>query len=160
MPPPALWIVFVFGIGFLLGYFVFIPLKRVASRPAGDVGRFQLIDLLALFVPFQIGLGGLQWLYPDRQWEWRELMGLGLASLLVGVVPWFYGMRFLWRMSIQNSLKRLLFLGLYLPCGCFFPFATGALLLGAENPGSFALRILIVVVIGCGLRYLVTWVQS
>jgi hypothetical protein len=142
------------------GYVVFSPFRvHLESKPAQG-GRFQIMDLLAIFIPIQIGLAALKTIFADVNW-YPELAVLVATAFFVAIfLAWLYGVRLLSRINVNNAAKRVAFLGVVVPLG-FLTCATSFLFLVlAESTAQALVRLLVIVTLLLGLRWLGSWVLS
>lgn len=149
-----------FASGAISGYVVFSPFRFQLQANPIHRGKFQISDLLAVFIPIQIGLASLNTLFADVKWYPVLAILVGTAFSIAVSLAWLYGLRLLARINVNNAAKRVLFLGVVVPLG-FTLSATSFLIvvLAASIPQSLV-RLLLIVTILLGLRWLGLWVLS
>ena len=157
-------VVFFLGVYFALtcavGYIVFSPFKGVVSMTPRKNMRFTMVDLLAIFLPFTIGYTMLKGLHPGIGWDPRQLTAFCIAALVISGVSWFYGMRLLWRMRIDDSKKRLMLLGVVMPAGFVVPAVAMPILLQSPSWVQFGCRFAAIACTVFVLRILALWIRA
>ena len=143
-----------------VGYAVFSPFRGIISRPPTGDTRFTVVDLLAVFLPFAIGYAALNGIYPDIDWNTRVSTFFGVTALVITSVAWFYGMRLLWRMRVDNSIKRFLLLGILMPAGFVVPVVALPVTIYVESGAQFGYRFSILACIVIVMRMLSIWIRS
>ena len=143
-----------------LGYIVFSPFKVVAAAAPSKDMRFGLVDLLAIFPPFAMGYSALNRFFPDIDWSTNRLIFFCVVAFVITGVSWFYGMRLLWRMRIDSSIKRIVLLGIVMPAGFVVPAVALPVLIDVQSAGQFGYRFAVLVCIIFAMRILASWVRA
>ena len=137
-----------------VGYAIFSPFKDIAKRQRTAGSRFQLTDLLAIFLPLQAGLALVQYL--DTRSPTKTI--ISVIVMLIASIAWFYGMRLLWRMDVRNWFKRIVFLGVVMPLGFVLSGSAVLIIFATNSLEEMVFRSLIVVTLVVGIRVLGIWV--
>ena len=143
-----------------VGYFIFSPFKKAIARKPLRGNRFQLTDLFAFLLSFQLGFGAISLTFPDIKWNTKTALFTTTVLLLISGLAWMYGLRIIWRTNTTAVIKRIVFMGLIMPFGFFVPVAIFPLLMTVESTLSFFVRLVSLVSITLVLRYLGVWVLA
>ena len=143
-----------------VGYLIFSPFKKVIARKPLQGKRFQLTDLFAFFLSFQLGFGAINLIFPDIRWNTETALFATTVLLLITGLAWFYGLRIIWRANTTAVIKRIVLLGLIMPFGFVVSAAVLPLLMSFESTFSFFVRVVSLVSTILLLRYLGVWVLA
>jgi hypothetical protein len=143
-----------------VGYVVFSPFKHAIARPPTHDMRFTIVDLLATFLPFTLGHAALNGFYPDIDWNTGTSTFFFVTALVITGLSWFYGMRLLSRMRIDQSIKRIVLLGIVMPAGFVVPTVALPILFDVQSVYQLVYRMAIVACVVFGMRLLSLWIRA
>ena len=141
-----------------VGYLIFSPYKTVIARKPLHGKRFQLTDLFAFFLSFQLGFAAINLIFPDIRWNTETALFAMAVLLLISGLAWVYGLRIIWRANITAAFKRIVLLGLVMPFGFVISAAFLPLLISVESALWIFARLVCLVSLILLLRYLGVWV--
>ena len=139
-----------------VGYLIFSPFKTIAKSKPTTGSRIQLTDLLAIFLPLQMGLAFVKYL--DLRSSDNTVFSV--IVMLIAAIAWFYGLRLLWRTSVRNWLKRIVLLGVVMPLGFVLSVGAMVIIFMTNSIEEIVFRTLLVVALVGGSRALGIWVLA
>ena len=143
---------------FLVAKLIFGPFREIMRRPAFKGFHFQLTDILALFIPFQIGYGAVEILAPDIRWNVPTTIGFVLPLAAITGLAWFYGLRLIWRMGFVSWLQRIVLLGWVMPATFVMAAIWFPVICASMSILDLILRIAGSVILIGGTRLAVFWI--
>ena len=143
-----------------VGYVVFSPFKAALSAKPSEDMRFTVMDILAAFMPFAIGYASLNGFYPDIDWNTDTSTLFCVVALVITGVSWFYGMRLLKRLRTDDTIRRIVLLGIVMPAGFVVPVVTLPILINVQWGAQSGYRFAVLVCIIYALRILTLWIRA
>ncbi|MEM7785265.1 MAG: hypothetical protein AAF623_18090 [Planctomycetota bacterium] len=141
---------------FLCGYIIFSPLQSLVRKPPAQ-RKYMMSDMLAFFFPFQFGFIGLNFFFPDTQWDYRASAISIFIILIISVISWFYGIRILWRAEMIDWKRRIALLGVLMPTGFVISAIAFPAAVSSSDWIGIAIRSAIFAAIVFSLRRLAIW---
>lgn len=149
-----------FAVTVLVGYLIFSPFQHVAAAKRVTSRRFLMSDLLAIFLTFQMGFAGINYLFDDIVWNVSSAVTVSSSLLVLAFVSWLYGLRLLWRMDVEHWVKRIALLGVVMPGGFVVSGIAFPVLATSTSAFSVMSRLAIIAALVFAIRALVFWVES
>lgn len=140
----------------IVGSAIFGPLFRYTA--VSDPSRkIYITDVAGLLVNFQIGFASLNFWLPGIKWN-TSIAGWTIAWILIfSGLPWFYGLRFLWKAGVEHRWKRLVVLCLVMPLGVVTTVAGILVVVSMSTVFDGILRMAALIAIVFVLRHLGQW---
>lgn len=142
----------------VIGYVIFSPYRMVIRQHPTCNKRYQLTDLFAFFLSFQLGFGVISYAFPDIRWNMETAIFSVTILIIVTGLSWFYGLRILWRANVTSPLKRIILLGLVMPFGFVVPTIALPVVTFPESPIQISIHLVIVLLTTALLRFSGFWV--
>ncbi len=143
----------------IVAYLIFSPFKFIARTRPNDGARFQITDLLAIFIPFQVGFSSLDLIFPGINWNASVAMYVCSILMLITGIAWIYGMRLLWRMEVRNWIKRVALLGIVMPAGLVISSTSMPILMSVQSLEQTVIRLFVLSGTIVFLRFVAVWVR-